>query len=390
MACSSEETTRTAETTSQMKPIAFRSYTAEPTRSSADYSAENGIDRGQSIGIYAYLHDNSTWEADQPFNAENPEAESKRLIPNFMWNQKATCLTKGTDFEYSPLKYWPNESNDKVSFIAYFPYTVESPGQTDTPAYPDNATGLQTLLANSASGLPTFKFTVKESADDQVDFLLTELLPNLPNGTNGVSPSSADDRSELTVTDHVRFLFHHMTSKVEFRIVAADNVRDAIAHFKLNSLNVTNLYKNGKLTPTYSNGTTTYAWDEHTAKHGTSPAYSFPLNTQISYLFMPQQLSNDVELKLDYTVTLKSDGTTYTYDNEGNLVPQQDYTYSNTASIQLNTMKFTGSETALTEWLPNHRYVYYIRIGAKAIEFTGQVVDWGATVEMNNIEIEEP
>ena len=376
MACSSEETTRTAETTSQMKPIAFRSYTAEPTRSSAVYSAENGINAGQSIGIYAYYHDHTTW--------------SNAAVPNFMWNQKATCLTKGTDFEYSPLKYWPNESNDKVSFIAYFPYTVESPGQTDTPAYPANATGLQTLLANSASGLPTFNFTVKESADDQVDFLLTELLPNLPNGTNGVSPSSADDRSGLTVTDHVRFLFHHMTSKVEFRIVAADDVRDAIAHFKLNSLNVTNLYKDGKLTPAYNDGTTTYAWSEQSAKHGTSPAYTFPLKTQTSYLFMPQTLSNDVMLSLDYTVTLKSDGTTYTYDNEGNLVPQQDYTYSNEASIQLNTMKRTGSETALTEWLPNHHYVYYIRIGARAIEFTGQVVEWGATVEMNDIEIEEP
>lgn len=390
MACSSEETTRTAETTSQMKPIAFRSYTAEPTRSSAVYSAENGINPGQSIGIYAYYHDNSTWADDQAYNLANPEADVKRLIPNFMWNQKATCLTKGTDFEYSPLKYWPNESNDKVSFIAYFPYTVESPGQTDSPAYPDNPTGLKTLLANSASGLPTFRFTVKESEADQVDFLLTELLPNLPNGTNSVSPSSADDRSGLTVTDHVRFLFHHMTSKVEFRIVAADDVRDAIAHFKLNSLNVTNLYKDGKLTPAYNDGTTTYAWSEQSAKHGTAPAYTFPLKTQTSYLFMPQTLSNDVMLSLDYTVTLKSDGTTYTYDNEGNLVPQQDYTYSNEASIQLNTMKFTGSETALTEWLPNHHYVYYIRIGARAIEFTGQVVEWGATVEMNDIEIKEP
>jgi len=370
-----------------MKPIAFRSYTAVPTRSSADYSAENGIDRGQSIGIYAYYHDHTTW--------------SDAAVPNFMWNQKATCLTKGTDFEYSPLKYWPNDENSKVSFIAYFPYT--NTDLADDPDIPNSkgATGLTPLLTNEGTNnlaendtnLPVFRFTVKESADDQVDFLLTELLPNLPNGTNGVSPSSADDRSGLTVTDHVRFLFHHMTSKVEFRIVAADNVRDAIAHFKLNSLNVTNLYKDGKLTPTYSNGTTTYAWDEHTAKHGTAdtdPAYAFPLNTQISYLFMPQQLSNDVELKLDYTVTFKSDGTTYTYDNEGNLVPQQDYTYRNTASIQLNTMKFTGSETALTEWLPNHRYVYYIRIGAKAIEFTGQVVDWGQTIEVNNIEIEEP
>ena len=108
LACSSEETTRTA---SQMRPIAFGdAYTAEPTRSSTAYSTEQGLSEGQSIGVYAYLHDNSTW--------------SNEAVPNFMWNQQATCEEKGGNFNYSPLKYWPNESSDKVSFIAYFPYTA--------------------------------------------------------------------------------------------------------------------------------------------------------------------------------------------------------------------------------------------------------------------------
>ena len=386
MACSGDET---AETTSQMRPIAFGdAYTMQPTRSSADYSVEQGIGVNQSIGVYAYLHDNSTWAADEAYNTANPEAP-QRLIPNFMWNQKATCLEKGGNFNYSPLKYWPNEVSDKVSFMAYFPFT--NPDILEGPESPAS-TGLTPLLSNSATGLPTFNFTVKDDVDDQVDFLLSELLPNLPNGTDGVSPSEASDRDHLTITDKVKFLFHHMTAKVEFRIVAAAEVRDAIAHFRLNSLNVSHLYKNGKLTPTYNAGagTTTYAWSEQSAKHGTAPAHTFPLKTLTCYLFMPQQISDDVMLSIDYSVTLKSDGTTYTYDGSGHLVPQQDYTYSNNASIQLNTMKRTGTDTPLTEWLPNHHYVYYIRIGANAIEFTGQVVEWGDTVEMNNIEIEEP
>jgi len=378
MACSSEETTRTAETESLMRPIAFGdAYTTQPTRSSAAYSAEQGIGVNQSIGVYAYLHDNSTW--------------SDAAVPNFMWNQQATCEEKGGNFNYSPLKYWPNEVNDKVSFMAYFPYTAESPGNPDSPAYPDNATGLQTLSSNVDTGLPTFRFTVKDAVNQQVDFLLSELLPNLPNGTSAVSPSNANDRSELTIIDRVHFLFNHMTSKVEFHIVADEKIRKDIVKFQLNGLNVTNLYKNGKLTPTYNAGagTTTYAWSEQTAKHGTAPEYTFPLKTLTSYLFMPQTLSDDVMLSIDYDVTFKSDGTTYTYDGEGHLVPEQDYKYSNSATIQLNTMKRTGSIEALTEWLPNHHYVYYIRIGAKAIEFTGQVVEWGATVEMND-EIKEP
>lgn len=375
-ACSGDETVPTTTTTGQMRAIAFAdAYTAQQTRSSAAYSAEQGIGADQSIGVYAYYHDNATW--------------SDAAVPNFMWNQQATCVEKGGNFNYSPLKYWPNETDDKLSFMAYFPYTDADMDNPESPVSPQK-TGITPLLANDEAGLPTFRFTVKETAAEQVDFLVSELLPNLPNGTSGVSPSSASDRSELTVTDRVRFLFHHMTSKVEFRIVAAADVRGDIAHFRLNSLSVSNLYKDGKLTPAYSAGETTYTWSEQSAKHGTSPAYSFPLKTLTGYLMMPQTLSDAVMLSINYDVTFKSDGTTYTYDDDGNLVPQEDYTYSNSASIQLNTMKRTGSEAVLTEWLPNHHYVYYIRIGANAIEFTGQVVEWGATVEIDDIEIEEP
>ena len=304
LACSSEETTRTAETGSQMRPIAFGdAYTAEPTRSSTAYSTEQGLSEGQSIGVYAYLHDNSTWAADEAYNTANPEAP-QRLIPNFMWNQKATCLEKGGNFNYSPLKYWPNETSDKVSFIAYFPYTAESPGNPESPAYPDNATGLQTLLTNEGTNnlaeddtnLPVFRFIVKETADEQVDFLLSELLADLPNGTSAVSPSNASDRSELTVVDRVHFLFHHMTSKVEFRISADPEVRRDIAHFHLNSLSVSNLYNNGLLIPTYSAGTTTYQWTEHTTKHGVNPTYSFPVTTYVPYLLMPQTIEDEVLL----------------------------------------------------------------------------------------------
>ena len=378
MACSNEEPVTTMTTMDGMTPIAFRdAYTAQPTRSSAAYSAEEGIDAGQSIGVYAYYHDNTTWSA--------------AAVPNFMWNQQATCLEKGGNFSYSPLKYWPNESEDKLSFMAYFPYTDVDAADPESAESPTK-TGLTPLMANSDAGMPSFRFTVKESADDQVDFLLSELLPNLPNGTSAVSPGNPDDRSTLTVTDCVRFLFHHMTSKVEFRIVAATEVRKDIAHFLLKSLSVSNLYKDGKLTPTYntSTGETAYAWSEQSAKHGTSPAYSFPLKTMTGYLMMPQTLSDDVKLSISYDVTFKSDGTTYTYDGEGRLVPQQDYTYSNDATIQLNTMKRTGTDTPLTEWLPNHHYVYYIRIGAETIEFTGQVVEWLDEVEIEDIEIQEP
>jgi hypothetical protein len=113
---------------------------------------------------------------------------------------------------------------------------------------------------------------------------------------------------------------------------------------------------------------------------------------------MPQTLSDYAMLSLTYTMTFKSDGTSYHYYGSqegeggtvtGTLVADEHYTYSNTASIQLNKMKQTGTNTPLTEWLPNHHYIYTIRLRANRIEFTGEVVDWGDTQETEGIEIKE-
>lgn len=384
MGCSSEETTRTAEVGSQ-RPIAFgEAYTVKPTKSSAAFTGDKGIPVGQSIGVYAYLHSNSTWAADEAYNTANPEAP-QRLIPNFMFNQQCTRRDDADYFAYSPLKYWPNDENSKVSFIAYFPYTVESPGQTDTPAYPDNATGLQTLLSNSNPGLPTFNFTVKDNIDDQVDFMVSDVMANLPKSRD-TEGDPGQPFNDLTIQDRVTFLLKHMTAKVEFRIVADPEIHKDIVNFHLDTLYVTNLYKDGKLTPAYdsSTGKTSFAWSEQATTH------DYVFKTYEPQLLMPQELGNDVMLNVSDSITFKSDGTTYHYV-DGVPVAQQEYTYSNSATIKLNEMKMTGTDTPVTEWLPNHHYIYTIRLRANRIDFTGQVVDWGEYVneDMDVIEIKD-
>ena len=93
-------------------------------------------------------------------------------------------------------------------------------------------------------------------------------------------------------------------------------------------------------------------------------------------------------MNVSYEITFKSDGTTYHYV-AGVPVADQEYTYSNAAEIQLNEMLRTGTSTPLTKWLPNHHYIYTIRLRANRIEFTGQVVDWGDYKETEDIKIEE-
>lgn len=374
-ACSSEETTRTAG--SQQRPIAFNeAYTVQPTRSSEAFTATKGIPVGQSMGVYAYLHNTDT----RDYTTDSP---------NFMFNQQATSQDDAEPFSYAPLKYWPNDENSKVSFIAYFPYC--NGAANDGTKYDVESTGLTPQLENNGTGLPKFNFTVKDLVDDQVDFLVSEVVPNLPK-----SRDTEDDPhlpfNDLTIYDRVPFLFKHMTAKVEFRIVADPDIHKDIVHFHLNTLSVSNLYKNGTLTPAYnpSTGETSFAWSNHTLKHAPTSEYKLNFTTYEPQLLMPQELGNDVKMNVSYEITFKSDGTSYHYEGT-TPVADQEYTYSNAAEIQLNEMLRTGTSTPtpVTEWLPNHHYIYTIRLRANRIEFTGQVVEWGEYDDSEIIDIKE-
>ena len=370
LACSSEETTRTAETTSQLRPIAFGdAYTVKPNRSSTIFTADKGIPLGQSIGIYAYLHD---------AEGRNYSAD----IPNFMFNQQATSRDDADYFSYSPLKYWPNDENSKVSFIAYFPYS--NGAADDGTRFDQESTGIQPLKANNAAGLPTFYFEVNNDIDKQVDFLVSDVIANMPKSRDSeINPGQPFN--DLSIKDRVTFLFKHMTAKVEFRIVADPDIHKDIVSFSLSKLSLSDLCYSGTLTPSYDTetGETDFAWVPRT-----NFTRNYDFKTYEPQLLLPQTLGNGVKLSVSYSITFKSDGTTYHYVN-GEPVADQEYTYTKSDEVLLNTMKRTGTDEALTKWEHNHHYIYTIRLRANRIDFTGQVVEWGDKHDIEGIEIKD-
>ena len=366
------------------RPIALSAYTAQPiasTRADQGLLAEGGIPNEKSIGVYAYYH---------PGSGNTPGAWSASATPNFMFNQQATNDASVDGFSYSPLKYWPNTDQDKLSFIGYYPYTdgAES-GETSTAK-----TGITPKLTISGTGLPTFDFTVKENVDDQVDFLISDLLTNLPNGTSAVSTSSTSKREGLTIVDKVRLLFHHATSKVTIRISIDKEIREDFMSMTISNLELTNIYRKGTVTPTYNTSTGTTINVTNVSESGNYIIVDASVNPVVNhltdtYLMLPQTLDNTAQINISYSLTLRSHGTVYTYEKVNDKIVEIEtdhYTYSNTASLPLKEMKRTsGDKSAITTWLPNHHYVYTIRLTAKRIEFTGEVVDWGERVEWDDI-----
>ena len=51
---------------------------------------------------------------------------------DYMYNQE---VEYSSDWEYSPIKYWPNNTNDRLSFMAYAPYQAEISATDAEPGY---------------------------------------------------------------------------------------------------------------------------------------------------------------------------------------------------------------------------------------------------------------
>ena len=367
LGCQGDEQEGSAE--QERDAIAFTVFASAPvTRADASLLAADKIPSGKSIGVYAYYHDNGVWAAD--------------AAPNFMFNQQVTNDTERDAFVYSPLKYWPNEEEDKLSFIGYYPYT-DYPAATPYTLAADNpATGIKPQLANSGSGLSTYLFQVNDDVTKQVDFMVSSLVPNLPI-SRALDEEPGNPFNNLKTTDLVPLVFRHMTSCIEFRIIIDDEIKDDVLGFTMHSLEITNIKSRGLLTPTYDTGTgtTSFVWTEHAVPH------TYPIDVNQAYLLLPQVLSGNARLMMSYDLSFKKNGTVYTYDSNGNVVVaevgEEGYVSQNLAvSLPLNSLD-------LKEWLLNYHYIYLIRLGAHRIEFSAKVVDWGEYVTPFELSVQQ-
>lgn len=96
--------------------VGFGVYTGVPTRG-VDMTTESMKDdptdanKYGGFGIMAYFT-----------GQDNFETVKTTVTPSFMHNQMVKFDGTNNVWTYSPVKYWPNRQNDKISFFAYAPY----------------------------------------------------------------------------------------------------------------------------------------------------------------------------------------------------------------------------------------------------------------------------
>lgn len=304
LACSGAD--NEGEDVSSLHPIEFS--TQLDTRAGSSYVSGTDFVRTSKIGVFAYYTGSDVFD--------------DTALPNFMYNQDVTkqSVTAALLWTYSPVKYWPNQDGDKLTFCAYYPY---------------NGTGIS-MTGNTYPGLPLFTFQAQAVSRDEVDFMLSDVRTDEMH-VNGETVSPVEGKVLLT--------FHHALSKVVIKVVDADD----------NDLNftatLTDLYDRGEC---YSTTSTPVNWQNVTK---TSPAVTFTTagattaNERI-FLVIPQNLrgvGDDPSLQLFY-------------EFEGG--------YYQSDVIQLSTID------DITVWEPGKTYIYTYHVTHAGNDLSVSVNPW--------------
>lgn len=289
--CSSEDEVSTLIANSD-NAINFTTYVGKQTKAKTALAGDFGVFAYQTTDAWTTAGTNAT--------------------PNYMFNQKV-----GSDGTYSPIKYWPNE---KVSFIAYYPYQ-----ETDASGVFGGAT-----YKNDSKGLPSLKFTLPAAAN--TDLMVSEVVTDKTSGS-------------------VDLLLKHTLSKVNFTVTAPtldDKSTISDPTIKLTGLN-------NAATLSFASPS---SWSDLTGGE------EFAVTVSTDYYMIPQSLTN-LKAEISYTIT--------TIDAA---VAGEKVTTEKKVTVDLST-------TAIATWETNKQYNYTITPTLEKVSITATSDSWETAVTPN-------
>lgn len=303
------------------------------------------------FGVYAYYTDNGDF--DPAYST-----------PNFMKNQKVTSADNGLNWTYAPVKYWPNEVTDKLSFFAYAPW-VSAP-------------------TVAASGDPVLTFTVPDDVTAHTDLLVADA-------------SALKNLTKQTTTGNVLFNFKHALSRVGFKVEAVvdevnnqgNGVVDNDSQYDKEidgntTVSVQEVQLIGDFHTSASINMNTSAWSSYS---GTTSSYSLSsvsgdfeavannvthekqqLNTASEYMMIIPHATMGVKVRVKYTVTTEDanlDGDKSVVEND-----------------------ITSDEFAFT-FDQGKAYNFVLHLGLTSVKLSASVSGWEETDHVVNVPLNE-
>jgi hypothetical protein len=153
--------------------------------------------------------------------------------PDFMYDQQV-CFTDNNVWEYSPVKYWPNEfgeaasseAADRLTFFAYAPFAEVTPS---TGVVTDNSTtGIIGMSRNITAGDPVVMYSSSLTPGAGVDLCWGVAAEAFTSSVDGDNNTVAAGYPFLNVIkpktgDHLKFEFNHALAQLNMQIDADIN-----------------------------------------------------------------------------------------------------------------------------------------------------------------------
>ena len=324
-----------------------------------DYSPENAIKFGTYVGrdaegrasvfetsdmysngfgVYAFYTGTTSW-ADY----------ADKGAPNFMKNTKVTSSDSGKNWEYTPVKYWPNNTGDLISFFAYAPW--------------QDGTGNIKLNTSKAA----LDFTVQNDVTQQTDLTW--------NSTDHMN------ETKKATNANISFVFKHALARIDFTLQAAADQVDAggeiadgttITLDKIVLGTTTNgFYTGGTLDLTKENAT--WFGSTLTGRQAFTllPGNFIPDSNILSetnakadlideddYIMIIPQNKTDLEVYVEYTVT--------TTDSDTSDGVNDSFTITNKITKTIDEIDFVAGKA----------YTLNLVLGMSTVDLTASVAPW--------------
>lgn len=334
--------------------LAFVGCAKDEVKSSVDNAIEFGTYLGRDAQTKGSVFDTETMQGENVgFGVfayyTDEERYSAAATPNFMNNQQVTYNESASAWTYAPVKYWPNEATDYVSFFAYAPYREG--------------------FSVPTSGDPIISFAVGTDVTNHIDLVAAE--------------NTHIDCQKQAVNDVVKFTFKHALSRVGFKVEAVmdevndqengatpdtDNQKNPITDGTTISVQevelIGNFYTTGKLnlngavwTPDEDGKTGSYTLkaEDFTAIAEAVTIDPEVLNKDTEYMMLIPTKTIAVKVRVKYTVTTADDKL------------------SGGASVVENDI--TSDEFAFT-FDQGKAYTFVLHLGLTSVKLDAEVVDW--------------
>ena len=272
-----------------------------------DFSAYFAQDATKAVGEKTTLVDKDTMGVFACYTGA-VKYDLSSVSPDFMYNQEVAY--EGGNWTYSPVKYWPNNSPEYISFFSYYPYISSE----DASKAKDGIIGFSNI---DAKGDPWLVFRLpeeapvkqtdlmygtpridvqKQSVSDKVSFTLNHALACIADGVSVQMSDGLYDlmkgQMDISITG-LKIEYSNLTTKARLALntTVGPNWKEVISGELLSSRTYTSAAITGK---TFS-------------KDATSNPEAMTIDSGHGLFYIPLQIAGQprpqAEITLSYTVT---------------------------------------------------------------------------------------